>query len=1096
MYRFRVARLLVCLMLSLSAACLIAQNTNSGNLRGSVTDSTGAVVPGATVTVVDLDKGVTRTLTTNDAGLYDTGSIVPDHYQLTFSANGFQTLERGPLTVIVGVTTLDAQLSVGSSQQKVTVTADVPLLQTESGEQAHMLEAETMSKLPQMGQDWQNFVILQPGVSGAPSQPNGVLNAGQVSSANGNLPYSTVLADGANTTLPMSQNADVSTFENISEVKISASSFSAEYGVGGIIYNQISKGGTNQFHGTAYEYFQNDAMNAASYVFRAHKTREQAVAFLRYNNFGGSIGGPVLRNRMFFYFNVDWTLNHPANTGTMTVPTDAMRQGDFTGQNPIYDPTTQTIDSAGVVHRSSFAAEYGSNRVPASMIDTVARAIQTYYPEPNTTGTIANGQVQNNYFYNVQNDVPFHKFFGRLDYDITKTNRLTLSDNQNDRPGTYRNQGLCPIYCYYGGVDSNNAQISDVWTISPTLFNEARMSSASEMDFFVPQTLNAGYPAKMGLALAKADIFPIINISGACCYTLQPGAAWYYKQFSFDPSDVVTWDHGRHVFRFGAEILINRADSTIYNHIISAQLGYTGVYTASTQGAGNTSGVAYADFLLGKTASWNATVTPEYGARFKSPQFFVQDDFKVSSKLTLNLGVRWQIQRGWSEVKGNIRTFDPNIMNPATNTPGAMWYQSTAVNGRDRLQGNVYSTVLPRVGFAYQLFPDTVVRGGFGLFGYTWSEDTYGNGIGGALGSTGSISDQTNGATPVTQLSSNGSSLPYIAATTNPAGYNGQAVSYNQYQTPVAKIYQWNLALQRQVAGNMMFDLAYVGSHGLDLPFQTDINQVPQNLLAPNDSVSRPYPIYQAISGSTNNAISNYSSLQLQVQKRMSRGFSFNANYTWSHFLDEMDSSGWGSRGGTQTYQNAHRPGANYGPSNFDIRHMFKGSAIYELPFGRDRLFLNHNGLLDAALGGWQASGTFVVQTGNPFTPVMSSSTASYALAGSWFPNQTGNPAAASRSIDQWFNTSAYAQPTPGTFGSVHRNSLYGPGLSLISFSLGKTFSLVENVKFQVRADAVNIVNHPSWGTPDNSIGPGHNGVISTTTVGGRTMQLVAHLTF
>ncbi len=331
----------------LSSAAVYAQSTNSGDIRGTVTDPSGAVIPGVTVTVTDIDKNVTRTYTTDGAGLYDTSSIVPDHYTLTFTKEGFQTLVRGPITLAVGIQGINAQMSVGSSHQEVTVRTDVPLLETENGAQEQTLTAETMDALPQVGADWENFIWLQPGAAGTPEnsstsvQPNG----GQVA-INGNLPFEQYLADGATTSLPMSQNSDVTIFETTSEVKISDSAFSAQYGVGNSVYNQITKGGSNQFHGSGYEYFQNDALDAVPYAFGTKAT----VPLLRYNNFGFNVGGPILKNKMFFFFDYDKTIdNGGASIGFQTVPTAALEAGDFSGAGlpTLYDPTTQTIQSTG-----------------------------------------------------------------------------------------------------------------------------------------------------------------------------------------------------------------------------------------------------------------------------------------------------------------------------------------------------------------------------------------------------------------------------------------------------------------------------------------------------------------------------------------------------------------------------------------------------------------------------------------------------------------------------------------------------------------------------------------------------------------------------
>jgi hypothetical protein len=1097
------------------AGIAFAQSTNSGDIRGVVTDSTGAALPGVNVTVANVNTGVSKVYVTNNDGVYDTSSIVAGTYKITFAKSGFSELVRPSVTLNVENTTVNAQLTVGSVTEQVVVNMDVPLLKTENGEQTFMLDAQTLSQLPQVGQDWSSFDILMPGAAGAPMGNQGALGAGTSNgtmlAVNGNLPFSTVLADGAETTLPASANSDIYTQETIQEVQVGTSAFSAQYGVGGILYNQISKGGTDRFHGSAYEYFQNDALNANSYF--GGKTH------LRYNNFGGSIGGPILKRKLFFYFNFDKTLQQGGSQPVFyTVPTTAVLNGDFTGFPTIYDPNTTTI-VGGVVHRTSFASEYNNgNKIPASRMDPVAAAIQKYFPAPNAPGQLVNGIITNNYVYTSPSSNPFTKFFGRLDYQITPNHRLSITESEGDNPGQNFGAGICPIGCQTSDISKNNAQISEVWTISPRMTNEVRMGYTNQLNFFVPTTLGQGYPAKLGWKFAKADNFPAIQISGynqgcnsSTVLCTQTNAV--YKEHVYNPSDVVTLIVGKHILHFGGEFLIYQNNSTAWGNVNGGTMGYTGIYTASTQGDSST-GAAYADFLLGQTQNWNANVTPEYGGRMKLPQMFVQDDYKLRPNLTVNLGLRYQMQTGWSDVKGNEAAFDPTVPNPATGTLGAMWYGSTAANGRTRIQNGVYNTFLPRLGFSYLLDPNTTIRGGFGLYAYNWSNDTY-NGasqgpiMGAAFGSKGNVTDTTNGATPLVILSGSGANLPYIAATTDPAGYNGSNVNFAAYHQPVGGSYQWNIQLQRQLNNNLVASLAYVASHGHDLPFAVDINQVPVGKLSPNDKQFRPYPQFGtiAVAGAVpnENAISNYHSLQAQIEQRLSHGLNFSFSYVWSHFLDDLDTAGWGSHSGNTNWQNAYNPAANYGNSNFDVRNAFKGYVVYQLPFGRGRQFLNSNSLIDAVIGGWQLSDTLVIQSGQPFTPVMQTDT-SYSLAGSNFalyPNVIGNPNLANRGVKQWFNEAAFAAPAAGTFGNEHRNQLTGPGLATTNLSLSKTFSIWEDVKLQVRGDANNAFNHPSFGLPSNTlsvtpsggIAPGSS-TITGVTVPSRTMQVSARLSF
>jgi hypothetical protein len=440
-----------------------------------------------------------------------------------------------------------------------------------------------------------------------------------------------------------------------------------------------------------------------------------------------------------------------------------------------------------------------------------------------------------------------------------------------------------------------------------------------------------------------------------------------------------------------------------------------------------------------------------------------------------------------------------------------MWYGTTQANGRASLQKPVWNNWLPRIGFAYLFGTKTTVRGGFGMYTYPWNVDTYASaGLGNAFTSSGNQTDSTNNAQPVVILSSDGNTnyqgakgsavnSLYKRAPTTPDAYNGQAVGFNQYTSPVPLLKSWNLTIQRQLSSNLIADIGYIGSHGSHLAFTTDVNQVPENKLAPNDAASRPYPVFQSLTGYTTQGISSYHAFQAEITRRFSKGLLFNFNYTWSHMLDNQDSSGWGSLQGATPYQRAYDPLANYGPSNFDIRHMFKGHGAYDLPFGRGRRFANGNKVLDEVIGGWQLFGDFIAQTGSPFTPTMATNN-SYSLSSnaSWYPNVVGDWRAVpgGQNINSWFNTAAFATPTPGTFGNLGRNSLYGPHLTAVNMSLHKVFRITERVNMDFSANATNVLNHPSFALPDRLIGPGHFGQITGTSVGSRQMELIAKIRF
>ncbi len=981
-------------------------------------------------------------------------------------------------------------------------------------------------------------------------------------STNGNLPFSNVLADGASTTLPSSQNANPAAFEDVEELQVSLSSFSAQYGVGGLVINQITKGGTDKFHGSLYEYFQNTALDAANYGFGT----VEKVPTLNYDDFGGTVSGPValpfmnLKKKAFFFFGYDQIHDNTVSAGFQTVPTPAIMSGDFSGGYTLYDPTTQTIatDSAGHPYpvRQSFLSEYGTNAIPAAMIDKVSANFQQFYPTASNHIPYGNfiasatpngaGVTSNNFYSQYPNPRPWKRYFGRLDYDLTQHNRLTLSDTQGDEIESGDNAvTACPIGCQIGDVDNNNAQVTDVWNISPTVVNEARFGYTDQLNFFADAGTNTGLPNKIGWQYAKADVLPSVQFQRNYPYAwIQPATNASYKEFVFDPSDVVTMIRGKHILHFGGEFAFYRDDTTNWGNINSGTFQFDGVYTenwtlnaAGVASPNSNSGEEYADFLLGYAQNWNAAIIPEYGVRLKKPQMFVQDDWKIKPNFTINLGLRYEISHGFNEIRGNEATFDPTVTNPATNTPGAYWYGETHANGRSSLQANVFSTVLPRAGFSWLMHPNTTVRGGFGLYSYNFSLDNYGSGLGSSVSSSGSYNDQSNGIYPTTKFDGTGTlfplgggtvaPLPFTASSTDPTRFNGQSVSYNEFNTPIPKIYQWNLSTEWQVSPNMVMTLSYVGSHGLNLTFPTNLNAVALNQLSSSDTsgcgtgstvnCAEQFPIYQAINGNLYNAISNYNSLQATITKRLSHGLSFSANYVWSKMLDDQDSSGWGTHAGPQPYQYAstlkeNNASKNYGPSNFDVRNSAKGFVVYELPFGKGRQFLNSNWFEDAVVGGLQISSTVVLSAGNPFQVYATDST--YQGAGSQYPNVTGvsTKPQGGRTIKEWYNPGAFSNPGNGNFGTLGKNPLVGPGFSLVNMSALKEFHLPwYGMALALRVDAQNALNHPSFGAPQGQLAGGtgaagsaytgtsnsvSQGQITSVQIGGRNVQLGARLSF
>jgi hypothetical protein len=1136
---------LACCLVVAMARPAVSQSRNTGEIRGTVADMTGAVLPGAVVTLTNIDTGETKEFVTNADGIYDTVSTPAGNYNISFTVKGFKKLVRGPFTLNVDVITENAALDIGAITETVTVEGNgVPLLDTETSHMGTVLEKETIGKLPQVGagitgNDWANFNILLPGAAGAPSQPasegSGAYNAGDAISINGNLPnYANYLADGAVVQLPVSNNVDNTVFEAVSEVQITTSSFSAEYGIGGAVFNQISKSGTNGFHGSVYDYWQNDMLDASQF-FNVQQSNGSFVkpppAYLRYNEWGGSVGGPILKNKLFFYFVRDKIYNNGAGSvHVSTVPTLAERgmgsanpgEFDFSGNPTIYNPATRTTVGGP-------ATAFPGNIIPANMVDPVAAKLLASYPLPNATGSAATvngvvypGDIQNNFTFTSSAPNPNLRYFGRIDYDYSSKNRVSFSISQKNNNGQNINQLPCPLNCFSGDIDGYNVQLSDTWQISSTLVNEFRMGYTKQGNWFVPQTLGFDSASSLGLQYAKAAVFPTINVNGVCCTQLAPGTNAVYIENLYDPSDVITLVKGRHILHFGIEVLMGEGNTTPWGNITAGNFSFTGQYTQQNGVTGTGAGLA--DFLLGDVENWGATNQSTSYARLKSPQAFVQDDIKLRPNFTLNLGLRYVGTTGFSETKNSLGGFDPNLINPSNGTLGSMWFAGQ--DNRNTLQKGVWDIFLPRVGFAWSIRPNTVIRGGFGMYSYNFSQDTYGNGIGtGALTtSTGNTTDPNagTGPTPLINLDASAATansvLTYVVgspAAREPLTYCCKAgvfsnETYVPYNVQPGRINEWQLSAEHQFAGNFMASVAYVGSHGSNLQFPTDLNQVtnPADMVAGNQAL-RPFPSWGSLGGNFYDGISNYTAAQATITKRYTNGLLFSFNYVWSHFLDDQDSSGWGSRGGTQAWQIGNNPAANYANSNFDIPNAVKGYVAYDLPFGKGRKYMSGTTApVDAAIGGWQISGTMVIQSGNPFT-ITNNVNNSFSDCGngcSWFPNLVGSPnagvpASPVNSIS-WFNTAAYASATSGTFGNNGRNTLRGPYLNVFNMSLAKTINIKERVQLQLRSDWVNIFNHPSFGPPSSTLGAGNFGLINSSAPNGgiavapRTGQLSARITF
>jgi len=772
-----------------------------------------------------------------------------------------------------------------------------------------------------------------------------------------------------------------------------------------------------------------------------------------------------------------------------TYPTQAMRQGDFSGISNIptlYDPSTTTLVD-GTYTRTAFEGNV------ISPIDKVGAAIDTYYPQPQTSA------LYNNYFVNDKDPATTTWYNFKVDYNISAKQRIMYSGMVT---GSYtvQNAPANPIGTLdIWGPMAPTMQLTHTYTITPSLINEFRIAYNRGAVYNWGPDFQHGYPAKLGLNNAVVDAFPNISVSGVVSPsgigTAPANGLW---QNNGALTDTVDWIKGKHAIKMGGEFDRWQVNQDPFDFVDSGNFSFDGEFTDGPNPTNPTSaGLGYADLLLGLPNTWNVLSGPETGGRTWNTQLFIQDSYKVRPNLTLNYGVRYLSQQGWTEEHNHIAQFDPTLTNAATGTLGAVWFGGA--DGRTMVQASKHAVFVPRLGFAWSPRSAWTVRGAYGIYTFPWGDQNY---FGSGQGEDGwfvqGTQTSTDNVTPIFTMTQ-GPPLP-VYPPSNPLTapnslLNGQNLLYNPYHIPMSYMQQWHLGVQHEIAG-FLFDASYVGSRFVHLGYGADINQVPEDKLAPgNAQLLRPYPQFSTISGVTFNGWSNYNALQVAVRKPFSHGFSLLVNYAYAHSLDTGTGEGGNGMLRTEIWQNAYSPKSNYGNSVSDIRHNFNGAFVYQLPFGKGRQFVNNNAVADGIIGGWQASGIFMVHSGEPFTPTVGTANLSGAISGSWYPNRLANGSISNPTIQQWFNPTAFAAPAAYTFGDSARNILYGPGYANLNFNLAKTFNLVEKVKLQIRADAINIFNHANFGQPNASIGTAGAGVVSSADAG-RTIQLGAILRF
>ncbi len=1079
-YRYILASLL------LAATPALYGQLDTGAISGTVKDSSGAVVASASVKITQTDTGTVSMLLTNGAGFYSAPSLHIGKYSVSASAAGFATETKTDLDLRVqDRLNIDFSLNPGQTTTVVTVEGGAPLMQTEDSSMGQVVEQETMENLPLNGRNYIQLATLGAGTS--PSRRGAERDT---FIANGAREIqNTYLLDGIdnkNKIVGFDGSAAQSiepVIDGVQEFKVQTSTFSAEFGqAAGAVVNVTLKSGTNQFHASLWEYLRNSFFDAKPYFQVAGQKPNY-----NQNQFGATFGGPIIKDRTFFF--ASWQEQQSVEIAPQlaTVPTLKQRQGIF--GTPVYDPasTIPNPNGSGYVR-----TPFPGNKIPSTAWDPVAANLLSLYPLPNLTGASNFLSDQTERLGVQQGNIRGDHRFNEKDTFFV---RYSKQDVSSVLPAPLPPPTSLPSDVW---TESHSVAASETHIFRNNLINEARMGymETREVQQVGGTNLDSQYGIQGAPDYPEIHGLPTFTISGINTLgTTGPGtlplATTGSGNLPLDKQgrniqflDNLSWVKGRHTLKFG----IDFEQVTLYAHVtLQARpvFDFTGVYTQNPQSRAGT-GSAFADFLLGDVNDYQVSTRPENESRQHTYEGYIQDDWKVSPKLTLNLGLRYELAMPWYETSNHYSDF---ILQPGP----AYGQLVTAAEASQYGFRNSFATpdtkgFAPRVGLAYQLTPKTVIRSGFGLF-YGRTDENLG------------ISSRPTNNPPyflrsiatgdqIHTLITLDEGLP-AGLLSNPNNVANSNVNSWPISMPLPYTYEWNFNLQRQLGGGFTAQLGYVGSASHDLYVDPNYNQ-PQpgpGAIGPR----RPFPLYSAINAYLPLDRSNYNSMIAQVERRFRSGFSFLGAYTWSH---SFDYGGQVSDSLDYAPQNPFNWTSNYGNSNFDVRQRLSLSYIYELPFGRGKALLNKPGVGRAILGGWQLSGVSSYQTGLPFTPILS-----------FDPTNTGTTAhpnvvpgaalyPANQGPSDWFNSSAFVAPAAYTYGNAGRNILRGPNTFNNDLGLLRSATFKERYNLEFTAQAFNLFNTPQFGLPNNKVGVATTGVITTVVTPERQLQLGLHLTF
>lgn len=1089
----QLVRTTLLILFLLAAPAVMLGQAATGELSITITDPSGATVKNADVTITGTDTGaVVRVLKSNDRGIAEVPLLQPGRYNAHIAAPGFKTVDRNGFNVSVGdVISLDITLSLGQPTETITVTGDTPLIEDKSETIAQVISNKQVTDLPLNGRNYLDAANYIPGtIPTAAGRDNSFTAYG-----NSGLQNAFLLDGSRNVNYlrgldNLARDAVRPPLDGLREFTVDTSNFSAEYGAaaGGVV-NAITKSGTNRLHGSAYDFFRNDRLDAQNYFA---STRPLLVR----NQYGGSLGGPIKRDKAWFFAAYEGVHQRDETPSVATVPTAAERTGNFSADAAIiYDPST-TVGSGTTATRTPFA----NNMITPSEINSIGLALAQYYPLPNAPTISANIYKRNApERINVKNGI------ARGDMQISQkdsafvryAHEITATSNEAALPLPAANPGVAT-------VTSKGIGVGYTRIVTNSLINEFRFS------WTTVGIVSGGTQPRNEVITGSLDTrvttgtpsFNVANLTGlggqAPCCGNSPLAK---TSGVFDYADNVSWSHGKHQFKFGGEFLWIRPHTFATSNGRST-FGFSGVFTQNPSSRGTT-GNALADLLLGDADTLTTGTVAENEERGTAYGVYAADQYQLSESLTLNYGLRYEYNTPFTETQNRMGNF---ILDP-----GPLYGQLIFSGNPVLPRGLIYrdkSNVAPRFGLAYRVphVKQMTIRASYGIF---YGQDE-GTGVTNRLtanppffgyGATTLSSDQLHPssgyilspsdviASPTPIPASSFTLLPTATAT---------LVSWPEhYHT--AYVQQWSLSIQKQLPWDMLAEINYVGNHGSQLLGLGQGNQ-PTVLNSTTVNSRRPLAAYTIASVKTvgNWNSSQYEGMSAKIERRFADGYSVLNSFTYGHAfdlqnpaLDLCDTCGAGD-----TLQNNYNRSANYASSDNDVRFRYVLTGIVELPFGIGKPYLDRSHMVSAFVGGWAVSPVYQYQTGLPFTEAMSFDAAN---AGTLTrPTQLCNPnQGAPRTIQRWFNTGCFTNTASYTFGNAGRNVLRAPGKNQLNLSLQRNFplSFLREGNLNMRFEGFNLLNHPQFNAPGGTIGTSLYGVISGAG-SPRQMQLAARITF